>query len=217
MVDILPDVSKYLGGDVVNSFLRWGSIIGEVILIGGITAAILYMVINAKRYLYNVLIFREDGKIEQDKGAILKDRFGGERFKLKKKKVDIPVPDLRYFHPDDRGKTTIALERYGVNDFVPVDIIVNPHGAIDLHPANSDMEFWRTQMHRDITNKYSHETFWQKYGNQLILVVGMTLVLIMLWMTLGKVEIISSSLSAASDKIAEAIRYGGGQVINVPS
>lgn len=203
------------------AFNKAGIILGYALLLVILLIAAYFFIIRPLSFKVRVLIIaRRSGGAPQfayDRGKYIK-KDGVERFILLKrsgffgKKLTLEPPEYDDLVLGERGQNTLVLEKTGEHDYRPIhveDVFENS----PFKPTDADMKNWLVMEHKLDYQKYTRESFWSKYGSQVMLIGAMALIMIMLWMTLGKVDSISQSLGGASNKMAQAVEDFGKQIV----
>jgi phage shock protein PspC (stress-responsive transcriptional regulator) len=135
-------------------------------------------------YNYNILIIDKRGKHELryfDKGKVIKHRDGTERFKLRKMKEKLPMPDFErvYITKGWLKKGLIVYYRYGEHSYTQAGMELDftkdsANGTkVILKPIEPIVSAVRQQI-LDLAEKYDMASFFNKYGGMLLTLGGMT-------------------------------------------
>ncbi len=188
--------------------------------------------IIAKRGGRTVSIAEDRAKFVRKKG-VHKMVFGS----WIRRNIKLPIPDPHLIFNGPRGKPTIFLYKYGEKDYSPIAMTTNNWGMLKrkeqadasdsyatvdvtqvldvadflkLEPVASHIDFWNIQTKKEITEQFFKPTFFEKYGAQIIMIIAIMAVVVIIWMTLGKIDDVAQALNSG---LANANRVGG-QVVS---
>jgi|TARA_Y100000034_G_C6869537_1_gene396735 high-affinity Fe2+/Pb2+ permease len=189
-----------------------------VMVVGGVMLAFLLLYLYVYVYKYKVVIFKRSGNtslISQDRGRI-KSKDGKSEFKLLfRKKVNVPPPDFKFMNPSLKGNPVLFFYQFSDTEILPLEVELktsNPH--IFLTPIEEDLKHWFILTQRRIHETYNKPDFWAKYGGIVSVFGVMVFVIIALWMTLGKINDVTTGLSSVASSIKTAASEFGKQVIS---
>jgi hypothetical protein len=172
------------GGGSFISMMAWILII---IVLAGITLITTIFVIRFAKYKNKIILFE---KIDNEWKITAKDRASEVKYgnaddrvwlTLKGKRM-IPQGNFQvgkrvfwYFKRSDG-----EIENFKLKD---LDEESKKAGAVFLH---KDMRYARTQIQKGLKDRYDKPTFWDRYGNMIVNVTVVMIIIIGLWLLMDK-------------------------------
>lgn len=225
MVDWLQGLSSASLNVNYATIVAVGKIMSYAFLIVICLVALWFFVLRPMSYKIRVIILsRKSGGMPSfsfDRGKYVKLKGGIVKFVLLAKsgfgsifgyKWTMPPPDYEHLTLDNKGGSVLVLEKFGEHDFKPLHI-ADTYANSPFETVDSDVKYWMTLEMKQAAQKYTSMNFFDKYGGFIMFMIGMVMVVVILWMTLGKVSEMSGALAVAGDKMASAVSEFGKQVL----
>jgi hypothetical protein len=223
LIFALEGITSSLGNTFnATNFLMVGKIISYVMLGVGLAIIVWLFIIRPTTFKIKVIIIaRRSGGMPQiayDKGKyIRKDRI--EKFIFLKRsgvfgnKLNIASPNADDRVVGEKGESVLIFEKFGEFDYRPLHVSDTFQNSPFI-PTDANVKAWMVLEQKLALQKYQKQTFWQQYGPIVFFLGAMVLIMIMLWMTLGKVSEISGALGASADRFAQAVADFGKQIVS---
>ena len=121
----------------------------------------------------------------------------------KKRGHAIAPPKTNFMFMSKTGKPILFLRADSSGNYTPInklDLTENKFTA-----EEKDTRFWFVLNQRLAMEAYKTKSVFEKYGNQMIFIVGMIIILIIIMMTLQKIDLIAQALNTAGSRFAGAM------------
>ena len=211
----LGDFSNVIGGwelGIDPNLLMTAGYVLFIILVFGVCGILIWSMMKYK-YIVQVIDKRGKDAIRTiDAGKIFITRDGIKKFKLRKNKAEIVLPDQKYIHAA-RGlfkKGFVTYYKFGEDSYTPVrDVLDTNETDTYLKPIEQDVSDVRGLM-LDMDDKYSIKGWFEKYGVIAVVLGGFTLIavtqLFMIFMiqdTMGGMGGIAQSFEKAAEMLSQ--------------
>ena len=200
-------------------------VLGVAIIIGAVW-------LWKRRRSYNIptpIFSRRSGvfKFFMDKASYSKDKKTNNwDFRFKSLKEIAAPPPFKVLLTGTKGDNVALYYQNSAGELYPCELeiiepkaeeekemkVILPGGKIGLVKSlvakcklkviEPDIALWSTQMDQKILDTYGNRSWWDKYGNQVLFFGTATLVLVLIFLVLKKVDVIQE----ASDAIREALK-----------
>ena len=216
---LLPSISA----GSIGSFIYYGvlTILILMIVAGGF-GLWAWWFISKRRFNKNIIIWSKvDGRPKitgRDKAMEQKVGMGGDTiFYLKKSKKILPTPTIQtgdntYWYTirtDDLEWINIGMEDFDLK-----------YGEAKINFLDKETRYARASLQKTNKDRFSKETFWGKYGRDVLTIVFIVIVSVMLLLILGKfleltgaINGIVHSLADTTERVAQLL----GAVDNIYS
>jgi len=188
----------------------WGATVSVVtfavilFIVAIIFAVILFIVLTATKYNKKLVIFQKVGKtievVKRDRAMVVKFGEAGDTiFFVKKSKKYLPDPSIQtgrntyWYYIREDGEWI----NFGIED------IDEKFKELKIHYLDKEMRYARTQIQRNLKERYDQPNFWTKYGGLIAYIGLVAMTGIMMWLLFDKFLDIASSVNVAIDKAAE--------------
>jgi len=211
----LGDFSNVIGGwelGIDPNLLMTAGYVLFIILVFGVCGILIWSMMKYK-YIVQVIDKRGKDAIRTiDAGKIFITRDGIKKFKLRKNKAEIVLPDQKYIHAA-RGlfkKGFVTYYKFGEDSYTPVrDELDTNETDTYLKPIEQDVSDVRGLM-LDMDDKYSIKGWFEKYGVIAVVLGGFTLIavtqLFMIFMiqdTMSGMGGVASSFEKAAEMLSQ--------------
>ena len=211
----LGDFSNVIGGwelGIDPNLLMTAGYVLFIILVFGVCGILIWSMMKYK-YIVQVIDKRGKDAIRTiDAGKIFITRDGIKKFKLRKNKAEIVLPDQKYIHAA-RGlfkKGFVTYYKFGEDSYTPVrDVLDTNETDTYLKPIEQDVSDVRGLM-LDMDDKYSIKGWFEKYGVIAVVLGGFTLIavtqLFMIFMiqdTMGGMGGIAQAFERAAEMLSQ--------------
>lgn len=210
------NLGRYLSQDFLKNLFSYGLIISEIIILGLIIGVGIYYL--SKRIKYNKIVhviekIGENNIIGvQDSGGIMKSKEGSVKFRLLKRKINLPVPDSRFFIIDKKGKAHIFLYKYTEGGYAPI-AISEVGKFLNFTPIEWDLNNWYTQELENVNLKYDRTKAFQKYLPIIMYASMLVFFVIALWIYMGSMKDMTADLIDAHLKLGQMLADLGKAVV----
>jgi len=216
-----------LGGQLINKIATGTVAVVLILLLGGFIVGLMLYIRYLRQFNIGVEIWssRSSGekggqnyKILRDKGGVIYDRYDKSwRFRLRKHKVDLPVPPYEAFLIDEKGANIVKIWQKSHEEFFyllpssidPTVVVRNgieyKLGQIKLKVVDGDVSYWN--MLRKRTNKklFDTENTIMKLLPYIVPVLMFMLVIFMTYLITEKWGTFAAAAQALKDA-AESLR-----------
>ena len=217
MADITSYATQYLpkvNWGSVGNFLWWGLIfLLFVLVLGAVFGLWVWWYMNKKAYKYTIVIFEKvDGRYKnnsKDKAMERKLGTGGDTiFYLQKLKKIVPRPTIQtgantfWFVKREDGE----LINIGMED---IDMKMKEVGVYYLE---NEMRYARASLQKLNKDRNLQESFWAKYGRDILTIIFIIVVSMMLLLIASKLMQIVGSIDGLIQS-SKAVMDKGGEVL----
>ena len=204
----------------IYTIIFWGLLALVIMMIMGFGA---WWYIDVLRYKRKIPIYADVAgrptRVAIDRARVVKLGQGGEEvWYLKKRKQQIPPASIamakdEYWH---YIKEDGDLINFGIEN---LNVIAKKAG---IHFTNADMRYARSNIQRNLKDKYNKVTFMDKYGTVMIFTVHIIIVTVMFVWILKDFSKVAASLDSAIKNAADLVKAasianGGGATGLVPA
>jgi uncharacterized membrane protein len=187
-----------LGG--INLGVNWMIILIVFILIS-VAAIVIFLLYQYKIYNRKIILFENiSGQgyqpILKDRARLIKVGDGGEEILyLRKSKV------YRTAYGKKMGKRTywfaVGQDGYWYN--IVLGDLDAKMGMLDIEPIDRDMRYMHVAIRKNIKDRYQKQNFMEKYGQFVMSAIFLLIILVGIWVLLGKIGDISAANAAAME------------------
>ena len=212
-------------GGIINTL---GSVVLIVAVAGILVLAIWFW---RRRKSYNIptpIFSRRSGvlKFFMDAASYSKDkRTNNWDFRFKSLKEIASPPPYRMLLTGTKGNNVAVYYQNSAGELYPCEVeviepmegseqeieVILPDGKkgfvttkvaqCKMKIIEPDIALWSTQMDQKLLDTYGNKTWWDKYGNQVLFFGTATLVLVMIFLVLKKVDVIKEASGAIQDAL----------------
>lgn len=206
----------------VGKFAYFGILTLLIILvIAGCFALWAWWYITKKRFKYTIRIFEKvDGRYKPtmtDKAMERKIGIGGDTiFYFQKLKKIVPTPNIQ------TGNNTFWFARREDGEYINIGMedIDFKLREVGINYLDKETRYARASLQKLNKDRFNKETFWQKYGRDILTIIFIVVISVMLLLVTSKlVELVGSigNLQKSSSDIAEKVSGLLGSVDNICS
>lgn len=225
MAGTLDSVKSYLPAinlAGIGTFIWWGIIFFLfLIIVGAVFGLWAWWYINKKQFKYNIRIFEKvDGRYKptiNDKAIERKIGTGGDTiFYLKSLKKIVPRPTIQ------TGINTFWFARREDGELINIgmeDIDLKMKEA-QVYYLDNEMRYARASLQKLNKDRNSKETFWSKYGRDIMTIIFVVLISVLLLLIASKMmQIVGTvdNLIKASEGVVDKASTMLGSLDNVCS
>jgi len=194
---VLPDISL----STVGNFAYYAVLtVLAVIIVGGFFGLWAWWYISRKRFSKTIRIFEKvDGRYRPtmtDKAMERKIGTGGDTvFYFKKLKKIVPTPSIQ------TGTNTYWFARRADGEYVNIgleDIDLKMREA-KINYLDKETRYARASLQKLNKDRFDQQTFWQKYGRDVLTIVFIVIVSVMLLLILSKMVALMGSIQGGID------------------
>jgi len=205
---------------LVARTLFWVALVGAVAW---------FVVIQPLLFNIKVTIFekRHGNTVIYHYRGFIKKKLGEQKFRIYtgifKPKLHLPIPVYDDIILDVKGKSNVYYVKEGENFYSTLHPKIGDYEVDDAGKLKqSDVNFkvhdtvslrWLMEEVKGAIIRHRVQSQFQQYIAPAMLIVGFMFILIMLWLTLGTVGDISNALGSASNKMADAVKDFGRQIV----
>lgn len=183
-----------------------------LIIIGAIA---IFLILNRRTYNRKIIVFENIAGLGyqvafRDRARLIKIGDGGEEILfLKKKKA------YRTAYGKKMGKNTywfaIGQDGYWYN--ITIGDLDAKMGMLDIEPIDRDMRYMHVAVRKNIQDRYHKVSFMEKYGTILMSGIFLLIMLVGVFILLGKIGKISEAISGAVES-ADKVNQGSSAVLS---
>jgi len=185
-----------------------------LIVVGAVFALWAYSFIMKKRYNNTIIIFEKiDGRYrdsQRDKAMEKKIGTGGDTiFHLRKLKRIIPRPSIQ------TGPRTFWMGKREDGELINIgmeDLDLKMHEAKVYYNEN-EQRYARASLQKLNKDRYNKETFWQKYGRDIMTVIFIVIITVMLLLLTSKLVELVGQIGGLI-KSAGDLNIASGKLLN---
>ena len=203
-----------------------GTLVTSAVLFFVLIAVIIIVMRKLMMYNVDVYVFKKyttGMKLVKLKGRVFQDKSSkywfevtpASFFKLKAKKIN--MVDQEYFISKEKGDA-VFLFQIGREDYKPMlfqeclDQLTQERmmgfDVVDISAHNHSI-----QLQQEVIDRRRNSNKLLIYLPTLMMVAGMIFVVVLLWMTLGRIETMNGAMTVGYEKMAAAIADFGKQII----
>lgn len=167
-----------------------------------------------RRYSSGLRLLKLKGRRYKDKEG--KYRFAAVRGLFQLKPYYLNLVDLENFMPNFGKGESLFLVQVGPDDYKPIrfmDIVKEKCDALDFTILDVNAANHTLAIHREIVQRHQNKNKLLLYLPTIMMVGGMIFVVVLLWMTLGRIETMNHAMTEGYKLMAEAIKDFGKQII----
>jgi hypothetical protein len=197
---------------VVGQFAYWGLIFFLILLVvAGAFALWAWWFITKRRYKYTIRIFEKvDGRYKptiSDKA--MEKKLGGTGdtiFYLQKLKKIVPTPTIQ------TGNNTFWFAKREDGELINIgmeDIDLKLKEA-RVNYLDKETRYARVELQKAFKDRYEKETFWQKYGRDILTIIFVVVISVMLLLIASKLTELIGSISTLQKSSADIMEKASG-------
>jgi len=216
----VPNIFAGSGGGGLGNIMGDIGILLIYVLFAGVVLFFLYrFIIKPMFYPIKVIVASRRGEkgnfFYEDKGRFIRKKSGFEDFKLfKRSKAHVRAPSLEHLYPAEKGRAYLFLREVEKNNFFPLMAAdnVNDPSLFEAGVTTLEQKQWvMLEINKLMQSLQPKLNILEKYGHYIVFLVTMVIVVVILWIVMGKVSETNALLSATQDKVAETAKeiYGG--------
>lgn len=181
---------------VFGSIFKYGTYMATGAIALAIGATILYGFYRARKYDTKVIIFsRRAGdaiKIFMDRGAFIR-KAGVSKFRLLKHKVIITPPDYNYLIAAAKANY-LMLYQISDDEFLPIKAGVDST-HLKFKAQDADVRLWLQTIIKQLKERYSHQTFFERYAGPILFAIAAVLTIVLIYMTVTQIGELAGPLN----------------------
>ncbi len=208
MVD-LGGILGFSFSGLMSSLWKIGAGVAAAAAVAVFAGVILYYVIRPLRYKIRIVLWanRAGNVVEDyDRAMISKGGFLTksiiQKLRLLKRKVNLPIPDPRYFIRGVKGDT-IYFYKFGNNDYAPIlPQFSNPD--VKFVPSEADTEMWHIYEQKEMIKRNTVQDIMSKYGPLIAIGAIVIVVIIVTWMITGVMKQLIGTAGSVGESMRQA-------------
>lgn len=209
----MADLGNLLGFNVsslFSSIFKTGATILVVVLVVLVIGLLAYFVLRPLRYKIRVVLWaNRAGNIIEDYDRAMVTKGGGlfsksvvQKLRLLKRKLNLPVPDPKYFIRSVKGDT-IYYYKFGNKDYSAIlPSFSNPE--VLFVPSEADTEMWHIYEQKEMQKRNTMSDFMSKYGPFIAVGIIVIALIVVSWMINGTMKQLISTAGSVAEAMKDA-------------